>query len=45
MPLVALFSAEEMKSLVKNRSAGFLFLAVLQLITTFLLFQLQDFYG
>lgn len=44
-PLVALFSAEELKLLFKNRRSGFLFAAVLQLITTALIFHFQDFYG
>jgi len=44
-PLVALFAAEELKKLIKNRRNGFLFLAVLQLITTVLIFHFQDFYG
>ena len=44
-PLAALFSAEELKWLFKDRRNGFLFLAVLQLITIVLIFHFQDFYG
>ncbi|NPV77339.1 MAG: hypothetical protein HPY59_13330 [Anaerolineae bacterium] len=44
-PLAALFSAEELKLLFKDRRNGFLFAAVLQLITTALIFHFQDFYG
>ncbi|MCC6146420.1 MAG: hypothetical protein IT308_02510 [Anaerolineaceae bacterium] len=44
-PLVALFSADALRSLFKEKRSALLFIAALQLITIVLLFQLQDFYG
>jgi hypothetical protein len=45
VPVVALLSADELGTLFKEKKAGFLFLAVLQLVTIVLLFHFQDFYG
>jgi hypothetical protein len=45
VPLVALFSADEAKTLFKRKSSAFVFIAGLELITTLLIFLFQDFYG
>lgn len=44
-PLVALFAAEELKWVFRDKKNGFTYLAVLQIITMIMLFHFQDFYG
>lgn len=45
VPLVCLYAAREARSVFANRSWGILLLVILQLITTFLTYRFQDFYG
>ena len=45
VPLVCLFITQDVSGLFKRRQWGFLFLTVLQLVTLFLTFKFQDFYG
>lgn len=45
VPLVALFSADEAKGLFRQKKPAFLFVVFLELVTAFLIFLFQDFYG
>jgi len=45
VPLVCLFIAQDVSEMFKRRQWGFLFLTLLQLVTLFLTFKFQDFYG
>jgi hypothetical protein len=45
VPLVCLFITQDVGGLFRRRQWGFLFLTVLQLVTLFLTFKFQDFYG
>jgi hypothetical protein len=45
VPLVCLFISQDVAGLFKRREWGFLFLTLLQLVTLFLTFKFQDFYG
>jgi hypothetical protein len=45
VPLVCLFIAQDVSGMFRRRQWGFLFLTLLQLVTLFLTFKFQDFYG